>query len=1009
MITSGEVVTPTTTLKRGHSFSRSLKTIFRSRSRTSSKTKQERSSLIDKDKSRSPVVASTDHIARGSLTSTLPTSIETSEKHNKKATFTLGSRAGTVSATPQPIPIPTHRDNHHYRNSNNNLSNTDSFKATSLPPIGTEFSSGAEGRISEPIGISSGNAGDHGNSFTNIGNGISKTGTTPPSGFAGLIGSAPQPSMWNPPGTVPIPELNEEESSENILIGQLQTRRISDQELLDKINCHALGIRSATMTSNGYNQKSLKGSEDRLVGSRPTSVTLAATSQLHREPNFTIDNALSFPSLGENTKHVLGSESDLDHNTHPPTHRRSSHPYIDHILQKERRNSSRTTHSRRSSGSNRRNSITTDSSPSLSPQLSSDAVFRQKSAFGLESVRSNSSAASFPHAHNSTKSNLKRQLSTKSTDSPASSSQVQTEMPYHSYNHHTPDDGAKCILNIDDFKVYDNGTHEHNLKMIHLVRSEQGHVADTGVSNGTAPGVTKVSSGLLMFSGFFKSHPRGKDHGDGGNAKEKIEVNSKRFENAVSLIPPQMKELFGKGWRGSNNGGDTDGDRVNRSYSVSSIGVGDSIDPVDKSPKKNRSSSSTSTKGIPKVVNSAACVSSDELELINIISGKILRGLNLKESQRHANGTDPKGRGKKVEGRKEDREMNQSTPIAGDTGKIGGNNLSKFEDSTLNNLYGSIVGIIGRGAYGIVSISSREIRENDIDVAPCTYSNGDRIYFAVKELRPRNSDQIQKFSTKITSEFIIGHSLSRPHKPADIVCPNMPKIFDIMGMNGTFVEVMELCPSGDLYSLLIQKSKSRSGLALHPLEADCFMKQLLNGIKYMHDHGVAHCDIKPENILFHPNGLLKICDFGTSCVFQTAWERHVHYQTGVIGSEPYVAPEEFNKVREYDPRLADCWSCGIVYCTMILGHYLWKIALKSKDAFYDSFLEELSDTKEFSLFEELRHVNHEINGYRKAALYSIIQPDPRKRITIDELLSSPWMKRTRCCINYRKVRRTQQR
>ena len=1000
MTTSGEVVTPVPPLKRGHSFSRSLKTIFRSRSRISSKTKQEQFSPLDKDKSRSPVVVSADHIVRDSLTSTQPTSIETPEKHNTKAIFILGSGAGTVSATPEPIPIPNHRDNYHYRN-DNNFSNANSFKATSLPPIGTEFSSGMGG-ISEPIGTLGGNVSDRRNSFTNIGDGINKIGAAHPLCFTGSIGSAPQPSMWNLPETVPIPELNEEESSENVIIGQSPDRQTSNQETPDKNNRHGLGIRSATMTTNGYNQKSLKRSEDRLVMSRPTSITLATAPQLHNDPNFTIDNALSFPSFGENTKQVLGFESDLDHNTHHHTHRRGSHSHVDHILSKERRNSSRTTHSRRSSGSNRRNSITTDASPPLSPQLSSEAVFGQNSAFGLESVRSNSSAVSFPHAHSSTKSNLKGQLSAKSSGSPALSSQDRTEMPYHSYNHHTPDDGAKCILNIDDFKVYDNGTHEHNLKMIHLVRSEQGHVADSGVSNITSPGVTKVSSGLLMFSGFFKYHPRGKDHGDGGNTKEKIEVNSKRFENAVSLIPLQMKELFAKGWRGSINDSGTVGDRVSRSYSVSSMGVNDSIDPIDKSPKKTRSSSSTSTKGIPKVVNSAACVSSDELELINIISGKILRGLTLRESQRQTSSADTRGKGKKVEERKGDREMKPLTPVVGDT------NRNKSENSTLNNLYGNIVGVIGRGAYGIVSISSREIRENDIDIAPCTYSKDDRIYFAVKELRPRNSDQIQKFSTKITSEFIIGHSLSRPHKPTDIVCPNMPKIFDIMGIDGTFVEVMELCPSGDLYSLLIQKSRNKSGMALHPLEADCFMKQLLNGIKYMHDHGVAHCDIKPENILFHPNGLLKICDFGTSCVFQTAWERHVHYQTGVIGSEPYVAPEEFNKVREYDPRLADCWSCGIVYCTMILGHYLWKIALKNKDAFYDSFLEELSDTKEFSLFEELRHVNHEINGYRKAALYSIIQPDPRKRITIDELLSSPWMRRTRCCINYRKVRRTQQ-
>lgn len=492
-------------------------------------------------------------------------------------------------------------------------------------------------------------------------------------------------------------------------------------------------------------------------------------------------------------------------------------------------------------------------------------------------------------------------------------------------SYHTSEDESKCILQTDNFKVYENGTHEHTLKTISLVQ------------NSDEIGLSRTMGSMFSFSGFFKGHP--KPQGESSvSVNEKVDEHSSHFKDAVSLIPKKTK------------------------LNIENHHSGNSTDIESNESTNENIASKNNLKNIPQVVNPTAAVSSDELELINTLSEKILNGLSGKSK------TPPK----------DDKTENS--------------------DSTFSELYGKSIGTIGQGAYGVVSVSSRPATLNDIPPFP-TFVRDNRMYFAVKELKPRKSDQIEKFSTKITSEFIIGHSLSRTHKFKGRSPPNIAKILDLMEVENRFIEVIEFCPSGDLYSLLTRKSKS--GTALHPLEADCFMKQLLNGVKYMHDHGVAHCDLKPENILFHPDGLLKICDFGTSCVFQTAWERQVHFQSGAMGSEPYVAPEEFEQDNEYDPRLVDCWSCGVVYCTMVLGHYLWKIALSGHDSLYDSFLDEMEEEKQFYLFEELRHVNHDINKIRKIALYKIFQASPAKRITIDQLLASSWMKRTRCCVSYK--------
>lgn len=499
---------------------------------------------------------------------------------------------------------------------------------------------------------------------------------------------------------------------------------------------------------------------------------------------------------------------------------------------------------------------------------------------------------------------------------------------------------SKCILQVENFKVYENGSHEHNLRVSPLV--SEGN--DKGFDS-----LTRQKSAFSL-SNIFK--PRKEDN--------------KLLEGAVSLMPEYN-------YQSENHDDQNDDD--NESPLEEDI-----ADMKNKSKLKTEKSKKTKANNedlkTPKIVNPMAAVGSEELKLINTLSEKIHKSFKNKSSKPHAIVDNHLHR--RIE------------PLEGDEEKV----PSFFEK------YGKPVGIIGQGAYGIAKVCARAKTSKDIAPLP-TFSNGKRLFFGVKELKPKATDKIEQFSTRITSEFIIGHSLDRCQRNSK-GAPNILKILDLMECHDSFIEVMEFCPSGDLYNLLTRKSKA--GTVLHPIEADCFMKQLLHGVQFMHMHGVAHCDIKPENILFYPNGLLKICDFGTSCVFQTAWEKHVHFQSGTMGSEPYVAPEEFDHSKEYDPRLADCWSCGVVYCTMVLGHFLWKVAIRNKDMLYDSFCREMAEGKEFTVFEEMRHANPEINRLRKISLYYIFQVEPKKRITIDELLKTSWMKKTKCCVLYNRTK-----
>ncbi|KAG1718879.1 kinase-like domain-containing protein [Suillus paluster] len=84
-------------------------------------------------------------------------------------------------------------------------------------------------------------------------------------------------------------------------------------------------------------------------------------------------------------------------------------------------------------------------------------------------------------------------------------------------------------------------------------------------------------------------------------------------------------------------------------------------------------------------------------------------------------------------------------------------------------------------------------------------------------------------------------------------------------------------------------------------------KQLFGAVDFMHQHGVAHMDLKPQNILIpHNGGHLSIIDFNTSlCVKGVG-----HKFGGIVGTTGYIAPEVAAGNGLYSAICADLWSCG---------------------------------------------------------------------------------------------------
>jgi len=128
-------------------------------------------------------------------------------------------------------------------------------------------------------------------------------------------------------------------------------------------------------------------------------------------------------------------------------------------------------------------------------------------------------------------------------------------------------------------------------------------------------------------------------------------------------------------------------------------------------------------------------------------------------------------------------------------------------------------------------------------------------------------------------------------------------------------QIMEYAPY-DLFSVVMSGKMSRP-------EIYCVFRQIVDGVNYLHGMGLAHRDLKLDNCVMTTDNIVKLIDFGTATVFHYPGKHQIP-ASGVVGSDPYLAPEVLHK-DTYDPRLTDVWSVAIIYMCMILRRFPWKI------------------------------------------------------------------------------------
>jgi serine/threonine protein kinase len=117
--------------------------------------------------------------------------------------------------------------------------------------------------------------------------------------------------------------------------------------------------------------------------------------------------------------------------------------------------------------------------------------------------------------------------------------------------------------------------------------------------------------------------------------------------------------------------------------------------------------------------------------------------------------------------------------------------------------------------------------------------------------------------------------------------------------------VMEYVPGQTLEQIVLREG------ALDISRALDFTCQICNAVDHAHRVGVLHRDLRPGNMLVSDTGMLKVTDFGTSRFLEIA-----AHGTTVIGSPPYMAPEQFYGKAVF---ASDVYSVGVTMYQMLTG------------------------------------------------------------------------------------------
>ncbi|XP_074164016.1 death-associated protein kinase 3 isoform X2 [Sminthopsis crassicaudata] len=202
----------------------------------------------------------------------------------------------------------------------------------------------------------------------------------------------------------------------------------------------------------------------------------------------------------------------------------------------------------------------------------------------------------------------------------------------------------------------------------------------------------------------------------------------------------------------------------------------------------------------------------------------------------------------------------------------------------------------------------------------------------------------------------------------EIQHPNIITLHDIFENKTDVVLILELVSGGELFDFLAEKE------SLTEEEATQFLKQILDGVHYLHSKRIAHFDLKPENIMLLdknvPNPRIKLIDFGIAHKIEAGNEfKNIFGTPEFVGKWPYYVVE---------PSLMRCVYVlsSLSGASPFLGETKQETLTNISAVNYDFDEEYFSNTSELA----------------KDFIRRLLVKDPKKRMTIEQSLEHSWIK-----------------
>lgn len=188
--------------------------------------------------------------------------------------------------------------------------------------------------------------------------------------------------------------------------------------------------------------------------------------------------------------------------------------------------------------------------------------------------------------------------------------------------------------------------------------------------------------------------------------------------------------------------------------------------------------------------------------------------------------------------------------------------------------------------------------------------------------------------------------------------------------------VLEYCEGGELYDYVHDSGRFSEKLTRY------YFREIVKAVAVCHSSGVAHCDLKLDNILLNHLYQVKLADFGLAVSLGSDQNGNMDEYRGT----PFYMAPEIHSRKPYNGFSVDLFALGVCLFIMFTRTCPFKAA-SSTDDHYCLFLND--NARYWSLYSHLTHLKipHEFADL----VNSLLALNPTHRLSLSEVMAHPWM------------------